>query len=275
MRRNDTIPDKYPVKGKAVLEAVKTWANLLAVPVLLLIIWQVLAGAGLLMEVILPSPVKIVKAFFQIIEDGTLAIDLAVSLRRVLIGYLLGAGTALILGIGSGLFKVIERIFSPLVDIIRQIPLYAWIPLIILWFGIGETSKHIIIAKAVFVPIYLNTVRGIHDVPNEYVELSKVLELTKKDFIFKIVLPSATPSIFTGLRLAAGNSWMAVVAAEMLGGLTGLGYGLLQAKEFLMSDKLIALMFVIAGIGMILDFFLRLLEKTALRWRVNNQGSKL
>ncbi len=274
MRRNDTSPGKYPVNGKAVLEAVKTWANLLAVPVLLLIIWQALAGAGLLMEVILPSPVKIVKAFFQIIEDGTLAIDLTVSLRRVLIGYLLGAGTALILGIGSGLFKVIERIFSPLVDIIRQIPLYAWIPLIILWFGIGETSKHIIIAKAVFVPIYLNTVRGIHDVPNEYVELSKVLELTKKDFIFRIVLPSATPSIFTGLRLAAGNSWMAVVAAEMLGGLTGLGYGLLQAKEFLMSDKLIALMFVIAAIGMILDYFLRLLEKTALRWRVNNQGSK-
>lgn len=272
--RNGTNSNKGQVVGKLAWEHIKTWVNLLAVPVLLLILWQALASAGLLMEVILPSPLKIVKAFFQMLEDGTLFIDLSVSLRRVLLGYLFGAGAALILGVGSGLFKVVERIFSPLVDVIRQIPLYAWIPLIILWFGIGETSKYIIIAKAVFIPIYLNTVRGIHDVSNDYVELSKVLELRKKDFIFKIVLPSATPSIFTGLRLAAGNSWMAVVAAEMLGGLTGLGYGLLQAKEFLMSDKLIALMFVIAAIGMILDFFLRLLERTALRWRVNTQKSR-
>ncbi len=270
--RNHTGTDKNPIRNKTAVEKIKTWFNFLAVPVLLLVLWQILADAGVLMEVILPSPVKIVKAFFRIIEDGTLAIDLSVSMRRVLIGYITGAGAALALGIGSGLNKVLERIFSPLVDVIRQIPLYAWIPLIILWFGIGETSKHIIIARAVFIPIYLNTVQGIHGVQIEYVELAKVLELTRKDFICKIVLPSATPSIFTGLRLAAGNSWMAVVAAEMLGGLTGLGYGLLQAKEFLMSDKLIALMFVIAAVGMLIDFFLRLLEKTALRWKTDNQG---
>jgi len=250
------------IQGRA-----KVTINLLIVPFMLLAIWQILASKGVLMEVILPSPIKVVKAFFSMVEDGTLAIDLKTSLRRVLVGYAQGAIVALILGVGSGLNKVVERLVSPLINIIRQIPLYAWIPLIILWFGIGETSKHIIIARGVAIPIYLNTVQGIHGVQIEYYELSKVLELKYRTFLRKIVLPSAVPSIFTGLRLAAGNSWMAVVAAEMLGGLTGLGYGLLQAKEFLWSDKLIALMIVVAVVGIVFDYLLQLVEKRFLRWR--------
>ena len=245
----------------------KIAANLLIVPLGLLAIWQILASNGILLEVILPSPIKVVKAFFAMIEDGTLIIDLKTSMIRVLIGYAEGALIALLLGIGSGLNKIVERLVSPLINVIRQIPLYAWIPLIILWFGIGETSKYIIIARGVAIPIYINTVQGIHHVQIEYYELAKVLELRYTTFLTKVVLPSAVPSIFTGLRLAAGNSWMAVVAAEMLGGLTGLGYGLLQAKEFLWSDKLIALMIVIAVIGMIFDYILQLFEKSFLSWR--------
>lgn len=248
-------------------EKVRIAINLVIVPVVLLVIWQICASKGILMEVILPSPIKVVKAFFSMIEDGTLLLDLKVSIRRVLIGYTGGAVIALVLGIGSGLSKFIERLVSPLINVIRQIPLYAWIPLIILWFGIGETSKHLIIARGVAIPIYLNTAQGIHNVQVEYYELAKVLELKYWTFLTKIVLPSAVPSIFTGLRLAAGNSWMAVVAAEMLGGLTGLGYGLLQAKEFLWSDKLIALMIVIAIVGIILDYFLQLIERRTLRWK--------
>ncbi len=248
-------------------DRLKITVNLLIVPLILLAIWQLLASRGILMEVILPSPVKVVKAFFAMIEDGTLFIDLKTSIRRVIIGYAQGAAVALTLGIGSGLNKVVDRLVSPLVNVIRQIPLYAWIPLIILWFGIGETSKHIIIARGVAIPIYLNTAQGIHSVQAEYYELSKVLELKYGTLLRKIVLPSAVPSIFTGLRLAAGNSWMAVVAAEMLGGLTGLGYGLLQAKEFLWSDKLIALMIVVAIVGIIFDYILQLIEKRFLRWR--------
>ncbi len=241
--------------------------NLLIVPIALISIWQFFASNGLLMEVILPSPVKVIRAFFAMIEDGTLILDLKVSLLRVLIGFAQGAVVALVLGIGSGLNKVIDRLVSPLINVIRQIPLYAWIPIIILWFGIGETSKHLIIARGVAIPIYLNTAQGIHNVQIEYYELAKVLELKYGTFLTKIVLPSAVPSIFTGLRLATANSWMAVVAAEMLGGLTGLGYGLLQAKEFLWSDKLIALMIVIAVIGIVFDYILQLIEKRALRWK--------
>ena len=241
--------------------------NTIAVPILLLALWQILSGSGLLLDVILPSPVKVVKAFIEMVKDGTLGIDLAVSGKRVLIGYLWGAGIALILGVLSGLNKIVERIVSPIINVIRQIPLYAWMPLIILWFGIGEVSKEIIIARGVLIPIFLNTLQGIKGVQAEYFELAEVLELKKSVFLRKIVLPSAISSIFTGLRLGAGNAWMAVVAAEMLGGLTGLGYALMKSREFLWSDKLIALMVVIGVIGVVIDVILRKIEESTLKWK--------
>lgn len=263
------MKEKKQNKAAAILQKLQAILNTCAVPLAILVLWQILSSVGLLMEVILPSPVKVIEAFCGMVRDGSLKIDILVSLRRVLIGYFSGAGIALILGIASGLNKKIERLISPVINIIRQIPLYAWMPLIILWFGIGETSKYIIIARGVAIPIYLNTVEGIHSVQMQYYELAQVLELKRSTFLRKIVLPSAASSIFTGLRLAAGNSWMAVVAAEMLGGLTGLGYALLQAKEFLWSDRLIALMIVIAVIGVAADLLLRLVERSCMKWKRN------
>ena len=253
--------------AKGMLEKAKEILNTCAVPLGILILWQVLSSLGLLMEVILPSPVKVIEAFFEMVRDGSLEVDILVSLKRVLVGYFSGTIIALVLGIASGLNTKMNRLISPVINIIRQIPLYAWMPLIILWFGIGETSKYIIIARGVAIPIYLNTVEGIHSVQMQYYELAQVLELKRNVFLRKIVLPSAASSIFTGLRLAAGNSWMAVVAAEMLGGLTGLGYALLQAKEFLWSDRLIALMIVIAVIGVLVDLLLRGVETSCMKWK--------
>jgi sulfonate transport system permease protein len=156
--------------------------------------------------------------------------------------------------------------------VIRQIPLYAWIPLIILWFGIGEQSKLVIIAKSVFIPVFINTFQGVRGVSNDYVEVANVLELSRSKLIRKVIFPSALPSIFTGLRLGAGASWMAVVAAEMLGGLTGLGFGLMQARDFLRSDKLIALMAVIGLVGFLCDRLIRQIEATSLHWRKGFKG---
>ncbi len=250
-----------------ILSKIIVLANTLAVPIFLLLIWQFLSSQGFLLEVILPSPVKVMRALWEMIADGTLKIDLWVSLQRVLWGYFYGSLTGIILGIGSGLNKYIYRLVSPVINVIRQIPLYAWMPLIILWFGIGEVSKIVIIARGVMIPIYLNTVQGIREVNIQYYELAQVLELRHSIFLKKIVWPSALSSVFTGLRLAAGNAWMAVVAAEMLGGLTGLGYALLQAKEFLWSDKLIALMVVIAVVGIMFDSLIKGIENHSLSWR--------
>jgi sulfonate transport system permease protein len=263
----DTGKPKKILKGLPVIERLKMYANLLAVPVALIILWQILSASGLLLEIVLPGPLKVVRGFLVILKDGSLAVDLGVSALRVVKGYFWGVAIGLAVGVFCGLSKFMERLVAPLVDAIRQVPMMAWIPLIILWFGIGETSKTIIIAKSVFVPIFLNTFSGIREVPKEFVEVADVLEFGYFKLLFRLVLPSALPSIFTGLRLGAGFSWMAVVAAEMLGGLTGLGYALLRARDFLESDKLIALMIVIGIIGLILDRLLRLIEGRILHWR--------
>ncbi|MBP5494906.1 MAG: ABC transporter permease [Lachnospiraceae bacterium] len=241
--------------------------NMLIVPVILVIIWQCLSNAGLIYDVILPSPIKCWYAFVEIVKNGSLKVDLLVSLKRVLFGCLWGVGIGFTLGLLSGFSRVVERIVDPIINILRQIAIYAWIPLIILWFGIGDTSKVIIIAKAVLVPVYINTLGGIRDINTQYIELSKVLELDKWTFLSKIVFPSAAPVIFSGLRLSVSAAWTSVVAAEMLGGLTGLGYALLNAKDYLKSDRLIALMAVIAVIGILFDNILLLLQKQIFKWK--------
>ena len=244
----------------------------IAIPVILIAVWQYLSDRGLILDVVLPAPTKVFMALIEMIEKGTLWIDFKASGGRVLTGYFWGAVIGLGLGMASGLIRAIERIIGPIVDVIRQIPMYAWIPFFILWFGIGETSKIVIIAKSVFVPIYVNTLNGIRGVSTHYVEVSRVLELNYTKFLFKVILPSALPSIFAGLRLGAGFAWMAVVAAEMLGGLTGFGYGLLQAKDFLRSDQLIALMIVIGLIGYLVDRLIVLIQSTVLHWRKGFSG---
>ncbi|MBO6089549.1 MAG: ABC transporter permease [Lachnospiraceae bacterium] len=241
--------------------------NMLIVPVILVIIWQCLSNAGLIYDVILPSPIKCWYAFVEIVKNGSLKVDLLVSLKRVFFGCLWGVGIGFTLGLLSGFSRVVERIVDPIINILRQIAIYAWIPLIILWFGIGDTSKVIIIAKAVLVPVYINTLGGIRDINTQYIELSKVLELDKWTFLSKIVFPSAAPVIFSGLRLSVSAAWTSVVAVEMLGGLTGLGYALLNAKDYLKSDRLIALMAVIAVIGILFDNILLLLQKQIFKWK--------
>jgi sulfonate transport system permease protein len=258
--------------GLSFLEKVKIYTNLLIIPAVLVLIWQLLANAGVLLEIVLPAPSKVIQALARIIRDGSLALDFGTSALRVVKGYLWGIAAGLLLGFSCGLSKFMERLIGPLVDTIRQIPMIAWIPLIIIWFGIGETSKTIIIAKSVAVPVFINTLQGIRGVPKEFIEVASVLELKYAKLLWKIILPSALPSIFAGLRLAAGFAWMAVVTAEMLGGLTGLGYGLLRARDFLESDILIALMVVIGIVGLVIDRLIRLLESRVLHWRKAYNG---
>ncbi len=245
----------------------------LIIPVLLIISWQICSLLGLFHPAALPSPAKVWAAFLGLIADGTLFSDLSTSALRVLDGFIWGVSIGLVIGILSGLSRFVERLVSPVVDAFRQIPVFAWIPLIILWFGIGELSKGVIIAKSVFVPVFVNTLQGIRGVPQEYVEVARVLELNHWKFLHKVVIPSALPSIFTGIRLGAGFAWMAVVAAEMLGGLSGVGYALMRSKEFFQTDSLIALMAVIGVVGLTVDRSLKWLETSTLKWRKGFTGN--
>ncbi len=252
------------------------WGTRLAsfiIPVLLIIAWQICSLIGLFHPAALPSPARVWSAFLGLLADGTLLSDLGTSALRVLNGFLWGVSIGLVIGVLSGLSRFVERLVSPVVDAFRQIPVFAWIPLIVLWFGIGELSKGVIIAKSVFVPVFVNTLQGIRGVPQEYVEVARVLELNRWKFLRKVVIPSALPSIFTGIRLGAGFAWMAVVAAEMLGGLSGVGYALMRSKEFFQTDGLIALMAVIGLVGLAVDRSLKWLETSTLRWRKGFTGN--
>jgi sulfonate transport system permease protein len=267
-------PKRFAIHFGGLWTRTKIFINSAAAPIFLLILWQSLSAAGVFIEVILPSPLGVIKGLIKITGDGTLAIDLKASGYRVLVGYFWGVTIGVTLGFASGLSKFMERIISPLVDVMRQIPMLAWIPLIILWFGITDLSKYIIIGKSVFIPIFVNTLQGIRGVSNDYIEVAEVLEVSQVKRLYKVILPSALPLIFAGLRLGAGNAWMAVVAAEMLGGLTGLGYGLMHARDFLESDKLIALMLVIGVLGFIIDRTLLFAGEHLLRWRKGFSGER-
>jgi sulfonate transport system permease protein len=263
-----------PSGSVKILEGAKVAANIAAAPILLIALWQGMASAGLLLEVVLPSPVKVILALKEMILDGTLFLDFKTSGVRVLSGYFWGCIVGVAVGITSGISKPMERLVAPIITVIRQIPMYAWMPLIILWFGIGETSKVVIIAEMVFVPVFVNTLQGVRNVSGDYVEVARALELSYGKLLRKVILPSAMPSIFVGLRLGAGSAWMAVVASEMLGGLSGLGFGLLKAREFVRADNLLALMIVIGVLGLLCDRLICLIAKDSLRWRNGFEGGK-
>jgi sulfonate transport system permease protein len=255
------------VKQKHVtMRGLKKYGTPSIIPIFLLLTWQILSSSGFILQTILPSPIRVLKALIGMILDGTLWVDLKSSGIRVFIGFFWGTLIGLSLGIASGMSHFIQRLIEPVIDVMRQIPLFAWIPLIVLWFGVGEVSKDVIIAKAVFVPVYVNTLQGILGVDKKYVEVARALELSLPRYLGKVVLPSSLPFVFTGLRLGAGFAWMAVVAAEMLGSLTGLGYALLMTKDFLQSDKLIALMAVIGLIGFLVDKIIKFAENSVVRW---------
>jgi sulfonate transport system permease protein len=208
----------------------------------------------------MPPLEKLGRALVSGLSSGQIESDLGASLFRVLKGYLIGVALALTFGIAMGIFSRVNKFFSLFFNAVRQIPPLAWIPLFILWFGIGENSKIILIAKSSFFPILINTIEGIHRLPATYLELSRLYRITRKDLIFKMYVPQALPFIFTGLRLGAGSAWMSVVAAEIIVATSGIGYRINDARNLLESDVVITNMAIIGIVGVLMDFLLRKIE---------------
>ncbi|MDR2863941.1 MAG: ABC transporter permease, partial [Puniceicoccales bacterium] len=155
---------------------------------------------------------------------------------------------------------------------IRQVPPMAWLPLIVLWIGAGDLAKTIIIGKAVFFPVFLNTLQGIRGTSREYIEVGHIFAYNRWRLLWRIVLPSALPSIFVGLRFGAGVSWAVLIMAEMLGARRGLGFILIRSQELMHSDQLFVIITIIGLVGFIIDVGLRRLEKHLLRWKRGYEG---
>lgn len=242
------------------------FAASLIIPLVLIVLWQIAANGGKINVQLFPSPAKIYQAFFKSVETGKLQANIFISLKRVLIGYLYGAVLGVIVGVLLGLSKKAYRLFSFLLEILRPIPIIAWVPVLIMILGIGETSKIIVIMIGSFWSIFLNTYDGIRNVDAKYLEVSNMFMKTKTETVLRVMLPAALPGIFTGLRIGIGSAWISVIGAELIASSAGLGYMISYSREMAQPANMYVAVFIIGIIGYLINGILKLIEKKALKW---------
>jgi sulfonate transport system permease protein len=236
-------------------------------PALLLVAWIVTSVTGVLDPKTLSAPWTVVTTAWELIGDGRLQSNLWTSVQRALIGGVIGVVLGLVLALAAGLSRIGEALIDGPVQIKRSIPTLALMPLAILWFGIGEEMKILLIALSVFVPVYINTYSALRGIDARYVELAETLDLSRAQFVRRIALPGALPGFFTGLRLAVTISWLALVVVEQVNASSGIGYLMYQARNYGMTEIIIVGLVVYAILGFGSDLLVRAAERKALAWR--------
>jgi len=243
-------------------------------PLLVILIWQGFSSLQVIPSYKLPSPVEIILGFKDLLIVGVppgnlLHNHMLYSLYRVALGYAIAALLAIPLGLLMGWSPMLLRTTRPLFEVVRPIPPLAWIPIAILWFGIGIKSAAFIIFLGAFFPILLNTISGVLSIQPILLEAARTLHAKEKDIFLKVLLPGAVPSIFVGMRIGIGIGWMTLVAAEFTGVKEGygLGYMIMTARDIQRPDEILAGMLVIGVIGLLIDIGLRTAESRMIRWR--------
>jgi len=242
-------------------------------PLGIIIVWEILCRSGAVKPMALPSPTKVGATLWSFIASGVLFIHVGVSVLRVLEGFAIATVLGLVLGVGVGISKILARLTDLIIQLLRPIPPIAWIPLAILWFGIGELSKVYIIFLGAFFPIIMGVIEGIRQTDNRYVELANVLEVSRWRFIRKVVLPGALPSIMTGLRVGLGSAWVCVVAAELIAAERGVGFIIVDGREMSQPDVVITGMISIGVIGKLMDVAIKTVQGRLVRWNTQYAGT--
>jgi len=242
-------------------------------PVAIVALWEVLCRANLIRVIALPAPSTVAVTLWGLCASGELFVHIGASLLRVLEGFAGAAVLGLVLGVAVGISATFARITDLIIQILRPIPPIAWIPLAILWFGIGEMSKVYIIFLGAFFPIIIGVIEGIRQTDNRYVEVAAVLEASRWKLVRKVVLPGALPTIITGLRIGLGNAWVCVVAAELIAAERGVGYIIVDGREMSRPDLVIAGMISIGIVGKLMDVALKRLERALVPWRAQYGGT--
>lgn len=251
-------------KRKETFKKMNKAANIMlfaGVPVLLLLVWEILSRKGILLESVMPSPSTIVKKGISLVESGSLQTDIIVSVVRIIKGFLLGTISGIVLGIAISLFHKIDRATAVLVSVLRPIPIVALLPLFILWFGIDEKSKVAVICLGAFWPVLLNTVQGVRRADQKIVEVAKVLKIPDWKIVIQIILPSAFPYIFTGVKLAVGGALGCVVTAEMVAASEGLGYMIMYARMMAQPASLMVGVIVLGVMGLLVEAGMNQMQK--------------
>ncbi|BAO88367.1 ABC transporter permease subunit [Caballeronia cordobensis] len=239
------------------------------VPVLILLVWEGAARAGLIAPQVLPAPSKVIGTAFDMAKDGELFIHLGVSLLRASAGFVIGGVLGLALGILVGFSPLAQAFLDRSIQMVRAIPFLAMLPLVIVWFGVGEVAKIFLVSLAVLFPVYINTMLGIRLIDPKLMELAKVVGLDRTAIVRRIVLPGAMPSILTGVRYALAHAWLALVIAETLATTRGIGFLAMDAREFLNTNVILLTIIIYALIGVAADALVRRLEARFLSWHAN------
>lgn len=253
------------------------------VPIVVVLLWQLISETGWINVQVMPSPWAVLTKWFEYLRplevynpeqttyvrwlfSGELPHDLWASFHRVLIGVLIGGGLALPLGLIMGASRHAYEYFNPLVQVLRPIPPIAYIPLAILWFGLGNPPAVFLISLGAFFPILMNTIVGVRSVDNIYVRAALNLGARPFTMFTRIMVPAAMPYILSGVRIGIGTGFICMIVAEMIAVNDGLGYRILEAREYFWSDKIIAGMFTIGILGLVIDFGVDRLNNYLLRW---------
>jgi sulfonate transport system permease protein len=236
-------------------------------PLLLLLAWEGTVRAGWIASNLLPPPTYLLSTLQELLSHGEIYQHIAASSLRVLIGFATGATLAVVIGAIVGLSARAQALIDPTFQAIRAIPSLAWVPLLLLWFGIDELPKIILIAIGAFFPVYLNLVSGIHNVDRKLVELGRIHGLSGASLVRRILLPASLPSLFVGLRSGLSLAWMFLVAAELIAASRGLGYLLSDGRETGRADLVIVAIVMLALLGKLSDGLLSGLERYCLHWR--------
>jgi sulfonate transport system permease protein len=247
------------------------WPRLIS-PIALLVIWQLTHVLNLVSDTKLPPPTEVVHEAYTLITTnsaayGTLQHALLVSMGRMAIGFAVGGGVAVILAVVAGLSRWGEAAVDPIMQMVRTLPLFGLVPVFIIWFGIGQLPKILLIALGAAIPLYLNTFSGIRGVDGRLGELGRSLGLNRRETLFHIVLPGALPQTLVGLRQSLGVAWLALVVAEQVNANAGLGFIINQATQFNQNNVIFVALLVYTILGLLTDWLVRKLERRTLRWR--------
>ncbi|MGR9345313.1 aliphatic sulfonate ABC transporter permease SsuC [Rhizobium leguminosarum] len=236
------------------------------VPVAIVAFWQLASSAGWISSRIMPSPADVGLAFWSTTVSGQLPNDVLVSAGRAFAGLLVGGSIGFLLGIANGVSRISEQLTDTTLQMLRTIPHLAMIPLVILWFGIGEESKLFLTSLGVLFPVYLNTYHGVRNVDRDLIEMGKVYGMGNWTLFRKVIFPGALPSIFVGFRYALGIMWLTLIVSESIAASSGIGHMANNAREFMMTDVVVLALVIYAVLGKLADVIARVLERRLLAW---------
>ena len=259
----------------------KRWASQISpsallpflLPLTIVLLWQAAASFGWITNRLMPAPIQVVWAFWDKLSSGQLLVDIRASAVRAISGLLVGGSIGFLLGLANGVSRLSHALTDTTLQMLRTIPNLALIPLVILWFGIGEEAKLFLTALGVFFPIYLNTLHGVRNVDPQLIEMGRVYGMSGWTLFRKVIFPGALPSIFVGLRFSLGIMWLTLIVAETMAASSGIGHMANSAREFMMTDVVILALVIYALLGKLADIIALTLERLTLSWNPAYQKS--